>query len=149
MQQIQEEFTKQNRARRIANANAYAMDKAFAPNFRSALHYYTTNHSKLCQEEKVRALMAQVEDMKEVMGRNIQLSMRRAANLERMLQKSEDLEAETQVFYRRSKMAKRRRQRKYYRVYATLVLMVVGIVYMILAAACGWRLNCQSSLSER
>ena len=92
-------------------------------------------------------MMAQVEDMKVVMGRNIQLSMRRAANLERMLQKSEDLEVDVQVFYKKAKDVKKRKQRKYYRVYATMVAMVFAVVYLIVAAACGWKLECHAQIS--
>jgi len=117
------------------------MDKAFAPNFRSALHYYNVNHCKLVQDDKVRALMAQVEDMKVVMGRNIQLSLRRAANLEQMLQKSDDLKEDTQVFYKASKVKKRQRQKRYFRVYATVMVMVISLVYLIVTAACGWTLS--------
>lgn len=146
MQQIQEEFAKQNRFRRISSANAYAMDKSFAPNFRSALHYYNVNHGTLKQEDKVKALMAKVEDMKDVMGRNIQLSMKRAGNLERMLSKSDDLQVDVQVFFRNSKKIKRSRQRKYWRVYATIVAVFFCVVYLLVALACGFKMHCGSSI---
>ena len=120
------------------------MDKSFAPTFRSSLHYYNVNHGTLRQDEKVAKLMAQVEDMKVVMGRNIQLSMRRAGNLERLAGMSQSLEVETQVFYKTSKVAKKRRQRTYYRVYATLLVMALVVLYLIMAAACGWSLKCGS-----
>ena len=146
LQQIQEEFTRQYRARRIATANAYGMDKSFAPNFRSAIHYYNVNHSKLSQEEKVREIMTQVEDMKTIMGRNIKLSLLRAGNLERMLKKSEEMEIETEIFRRNTKNVRKRKQRKYYRVYGTLVIMVAAIVYLITAFACGWKLQCHAMI---
>lgn len=148
LEQVQQEFAKQNRFRRISSANAYGMDKAFAPNFRSALHYYNVNHNNLRQDEKVTKMMAQIEDMKNIMGRNVQMSMRRAGNLERMVQKSEDLEADVQVFYKKAKDVKRRKKQKYYRVYATLVAMVFFAIYLIVAAACGWKLECHEKITE-
>ena len=128
-------------------ANAYGMDKAFAPNFRSALHYYNVNHDKLRQDDKVTKMMAQMETMKNVMGRNVQMSMRRAGNLERMVQKSEDLEADVQVFYKKAKDVKKRKQRKYYRVYAAMAAMVFLLVYLLVAAACGWTLSCHEKIT--
>jgi len=148
LQQIHTEFAKANRLRRISNANAYAMDKSFAPNFRTALHYYNVNHSKLCQEEKVCKILAQVEDMKDVMGRNIQLSMQRAGNLEKMLKKSEEMEVETQVFYKKSKVNKKRQQRKYWRVYTTIGFIGVAIAYLLLVCVCGWKLDCKAKLGN-
>jgi Synaptobrevin len=147
LQQIQTEFTKQNRARRIANANAYGMDKKFSPYFRSTVHYYNVNHGKLRQEEKVTKLLAQVEDMKEIMGRNIQLSMRRAANMEKLVGISESLELDTEVFYKRAKTDLKRRQRKYFRVYLTMVVMALTVLYMILVGVCGWSLDCKARFS--
>ena len=147
LKQIQAEFSKQNRARRIATVNAYGMDKSFAPTFRSTLHYYNINQSTLRQDDKVTKLMAQVEDMKAVMGRNIQLSMRRAANLEKLSGISQSLEEDVQVFYKKSKVAKRNRQRKYYRVYAAMVLMILLVIYFVMAAICGWSLNCVAKFS--
>lgn len=148
LQQIQTEFAKVNRPRRISTANAYAMDKSFAPNFRTALHYYNVNHGKLCKEEKVSKLFAQVEDMKDVMGRNIRLSMQRAGNLEKMLKVSEEMEAETQVFYKKSKVNKKRRQRKHGRVYMTIGFMGVAVVYLLLVCICGWKLDCKANLGS-
>jgi Synaptobrevin len=116
LQQIQEEFAKANRWRRVSSANAYAFDKTFAPNFRSVIHYYNSNHSKLRQEDKVRALMTKVEDMKAVMGRNIEMSMIRASKLEGMIEKTEEMQTATQVFYKKSKVLKKTRVRKLYRV---------------------------------
>jgi Synaptobrevin len=142
LQQIQTEFAKQNRWRRVSTANAYAFDKGFAPNFRSTIHYYNSNHSKLRQDDKVRALMTKVEDMKAVMGRNIELSLLRAAKLEDMIEKSEDLQGQTQVFYKRAKVVKKQRIRKLYRVYFTLAAVIVGVVYLMMVPLCGWLLQC-------
>lgn len=124
------------------------MDKSFAPNFRSSIHYYNVNHSKLRQEQKVQAILSQVEDMKALMGRNIKLSMQRAGNLERLVKKSQEMEADIEVFRRRSKMVRKRKQRKYYRVYATLIFMVATVVYLITALACGWKLQCHATIQD-
>ena len=94
----------------------------------------------------MKALMAKVEDMKDVMGRNIQLSMKRAGNLERMLSKSDDLQVDVQVFFRNSKKIKRSRQRKYWRVYATIVAVFFCVVYLLVALACGFKMHCGSSI---
>lgn len=118
------------------------MDKAFAPNFRSVIHYYNSNHSKLRQDDKIRSLMTKVEDMKSVMGRNIELSLQRAARLEDMIEKSEDLQSQTQVFYKRAKVVKKQRIRKLYRVYFTLAAVVVGLIYFLMVPSCGWLLKC-------
>lgn len=142
LQNLQEEFTKQHWKSRIKSANAYAMDKSFAPTFRTTMHYYNINQSKLAREEKVTRLMAQVEDMTVVMNRNINLLFQRGGNLEKMLRKSEDMEVDCQVFKKKARSVKKRKERKFYRVYAVLILMVLALFYIIMAAACGWQLNC-------
>lgn len=137
LEQISDEFTKQHRAGRIANANAYALDKNFSPTVRSAVHYHNVNHKSIAQEERVQRLLAKVENMQKVMGRNIDLLLERGDNLEKMQRKSEQMEKDVAVFKKRSVVLRRKTQRKYYFSVIMLSIIVFAIIYLSTIGICG------------
>ena len=138
---MQREFTQTFRAGRISRANAYSMDKQFAPNIRTALHYYNINHQKLTQEQKVKKVLTKIESMKEILGQNIQLVLRQTVNLEKMVQKSEKAKESSLVFKKKAAQVRRKLwlQNNVYCV--ILMIAVVMFTYMMMALFCGFRLN--------
>ena len=150
LDQISAEFIKRHRKSRIQNANAYGLDKNFKPTVRSAVHYHNTNHQSIAQEERVGKLLAKVEDMRRVMGVNINLALQRGEKFERLVQKSDELEEDAQIFKRKSARVKRIQQRKYYIKWAIMaaIVSVVGFtfLYVVLISFCGAKFQrCQRS----
>ena len=113
------------------------MDKQFKPVLRTTLHYYNTHHLELSKDQQISKLLAQVEDMKHVLGRNINLLLEREQKLDRLVDKSNQLKEETQVFKKRAQQVKKQESYKNYK-YAALILFIIMIfIYLILATACG------------
>ena len=75
--------------------------------------------------------------MKHVLGRNINLLLEREQKLDRLVNKSNQLKEETQVFKKRAQQVKKQESWKNYK-YAALILFIIMIfIYLILATACG------------
>lgn len=114
---------------RINRSNAYSLDGAFKPNMRSAMHHYNVNHDKLARDDNVRSLLARVDDMKSVMGRNINLLMERGEKFDHLVQKSDSLVEDAQVFKKRARTIDRKRKRK---ICLTRTICGSCIVFMVL-----------------
>lgn len=134
---VQLEFTKLFKPNRIKNANAYALDKIFKPNMRSAMHYYNTNHKDLARQESVQKVMAQVQDLKQVMNRNINLLLERGENLEALLDKSNWLQEDAKVFKKKSRVMLQQQRRKYYVRIFIIVCIVAGLSLLASIGICG------------
>lgn len=134
---VQKEFTKLFKAKRIENANAHSLDKIFKPNMRSSMHYHNTNHKDLAREESVQKVMAKVQDLHQVMNRNINLLLERGENLEALLDKSDFLQEEAVVFKKKSRIMLRQQRRKYYIRIAIIVSIVAGLSFLASLGICG------------
>lgn len=108
---------------------------------RSSMHHYNVNHDDIAKEEKVKKMEAQVQNLKNVMGRNIDLLMERGEHFETILERSDDLENQAQVFRKRSKIVKRYYKHKHYRqlaVYTGIIVVIVGfIAFLSFVRVCG------------
>jgi hypothetical protein len=135
---VMKEFTRLYRARRIERANAYAMEKDFKPHFRSAMHYYNSNHEMLRRDAKIQQLTSKIERMKDVMGENIQLMLRRGETLESMSAKAESMKRDSVVFKKQSNQLKNTLKWKHRKYQVLIALFVGGIFYVCLTAACGF-----------
>ena len=137
LQAISKEFVASFNRRRIQNCNAYALDKQFRPILRTTLHYYNTHHNELSKDQQVTKLLAQVEDMKAVLGRNINLLLERETRLDRLVDKSEQLKHDTQVFKKRTSTLVKDKKWKNVKYIALITFIVSIFIYMIIAASCG------------
>jgi vesicle-associated membrane protein 7 len=117
------------------------MDKEFGANIRTALHYYNINHAKLAQEKKVKKVLAEIEDLKDVIGKNIQLVLRQTADLEKMVKKSEQATESTLVFRKKATQVRNKLWRRHKASGCGLILSVALLIYIILAMTCGWGLT--------
>lgn len=137
LNQIQEEFTRQYASHRIKKANAYSMDKSFSRQLGSIMHRYNTNQSTMARGDKINSLHAEVDDLKTVMGRNINVMLTRGENLDELVEKSEMLRGETVVFKKRSTELKRILWTRNYKYMSILALFVLALIYFMAAAVCG------------
>ena len=101
------------------------------------MHYYNTHHSELSRDQQVAKLLAQVEDMKQVLGRNINLLLEREHRLDRLVDKSEQLKNETRVFKKRAAQVKQQNKYKNYKYIALIMFIILIFIYLIFAASCG------------
>lgn len=104
---------------------------------RSGMHYHNINHKKLSSDAKVQALLAQVEDFKSVMGRNINILLENQPKFDRLQQMSDDLRQDANIFKKKSKILEQKTRRK--NCFNSLVCMVVlaVLLYLFTMGICG------------
>lgn len=127
LQAVARDFTRKYSSRKIKNVNAYALDKEFSSNVRNAMHYYNINCEKLSRDPQVNALLAQIDDMRAVLGRNINLLLERGDKIDSIMTKSEKAKRDTLVFKRKSEKMK-----KYKKIKNLQMNMILGGVIVIL-----------------
>jgi vesicle-associated membrane protein 7 len=112
------------------------------------MHYHNIHHKEIRQEEKVTRLLAQVQDIRDVMGRNLNMILERGERFEGLLTKSEGLNADAQVFRKKARTAKSALEQKYYFWYAVIAFIFLVFLYMTVVSTCGVRLeHCRTSNS--
>lgn len=141
LEHVRDEFRSLYKERRIEKANAYGLDKDFGPHLRSAMHYYNTNREKLQRDSTVEDLRLQVESLKVIMGRNITLLLERGENLEALVDKSNQMMGDTQVFKKRSRQLKTRMRWQYHKNSCLLAFLVIGVVWIGLSCVCGFNFS--------
>lgn len=116
------------------------------PILRSAVHYHNVNAAKISQDIHVQTALGKVEDMKVVMGRNLNLLMERGENLDILASKSDGLRQDASVFKRRSTRMRNKMQRKWICMMAIVAAIVLILMYLIVVGFCGVGLDyCRSS----
>lgn len=105
------------------------------------MHYHNIHHKEIRQDEKVNKLVSKVQDIRVLMGRNLNMILERGEKFEGLLTRSEDLSKDAQVFKKKAKTAKYMMMRKYYYWSAALMALLVFIIYLITIATCGMRLQ--------
>jgi len=141
LQHIRDEFRSLYKEKRIEKVNAYGLDKDFGPHIRSAMHYYNTNREKFAREAKVEELRQQVESMKLVMGRNINLLLDRGEQLDMLVDKSNQMMDDTAVFKKRSGQLKSQMRWRYYKNSCLCMFLVAGIIWLGLSCMCGFNFS--------
>eukprot|EP00934_Nitzschia_sp_Nitz4_P006628 Nitzschia sp. Nitz4//scaffold3_size479765//123077//123949//NITZ4_000053-RA/size479765-processed-gene-0.65-mRNA-1//1//CDS//3329550617//6618//frame0 len=132
LQAVNRDFVSTYTARRIRNCNAYAMDKDFKPTLRSTLDYYNLNRAKLSRDQKINALMAQIEDMKAVLGRNITLLLERETKIDRLVEKSERTRRDSLIFKKKSIRVKRELRQKSYKLWFLIAGLIATLILVVL-----------------
>ena len=138
---IEQEFTKMFRSGRINTANAYSLTNNFSSTMRASMHYHNIHAKEIRQDDKVKALLIRTENIRTVMGRNLNMILERGEKFNTLLSKSEALNKDAQVFKKKSKQAKHMMQRKYYFCYAICVFVFAVFLYMTVVSTCGIRLE--------
>jgi hypothetical protein len=138
---VKTEFTSLYKERRIENANAYGLDKDFGPHLRSAMHYYNSNSERLRREAKVENLAKQIESMKAVMGRNINLALERGENLNKLVEKSDQTRRDSLVFKKRGEHLKKTMMWQNMKYSFFLGGLAFGLVWLFVSCMCGLNLS--------
>jgi vesicle-associated membrane protein 7 len=82
--------------------------------------------------DKVKEVQSEVEQIKNVMGKNIEKIMKRGEKVEVLLDKSEQLSHESTIFRRKSKSLKRQICFKNIKMIGLISLLVAFIIIIII-----------------
>jgi len=138
---VSDEFFKRHKRGRIDTANAYALQKDFAPTIRSVMHHHNVNHTSIAREERVQRLVAKVDDMHKILGKQMDLMLKRERKIDRLKTMTDGLQDDVSVFKRRAVRLKRRSQRRYCARWSAYYALLTGIIlvvsYILLTAFCG------------
>jgi vesicle-associated membrane protein 7 len=144
---IQKEFAIHYTPHKIEKANAYGFDKSFRKKLANLMHHCNTNRS-FGLDSRTSQLNAEVQSIKKTLDLNIDLLIRRGMRMEDLVEQSEDLLVESQVFNKRStklKRAMKKKSRYYKLILATFALL---IVYLMMVKLCGFDLSCKADASN-
>jgi vesicle-associated membrane protein 7 len=136
-----DEFRSLYKERKIEKANAYGLNKDFGPHLRSAMHYYNTNREKLARDAQVADLQDQIESMKMVMGRNINLLLQKGEQLDMLVDKSNQMMDDTSVFKKRSGQLKSQMRWRYYKSSCLCSVLAFVAIWFFLSCACGFNFS--------
>lgn len=137
LEEAEREFRSRYTKHKIKKAHAYSMEKYFSPKLRSLMHHYNTNRSTMQQDNKVAELHSEIDNLKLVMGQNINVMLNRGENLDQLVDQSEALEMETKVFRKRTDNLKKQMKSKSHIYTIILVFFVLVLCFAIAASICG------------
>lgn len=139
---VEKEFVKNYPAYKITKAKAYEFDKKFKITMGKLLHFYNENRSKMVRQGKLADYIQKVDDVKDILGRNITLVMERGESLDVLVQQTDDMLQDVQVFNKRSSQLKRKVQMEYYSYKLLAVAFVVLVLYLAVGSLCGYGMQC-------
>jgi len=97
---------------------------------------------------KVAALRSQVNEVKDVMTKNIEKVMERGDNLDNLVTKTTDLEAGAAVFRDQTKVVRRRMWWKNAKMNLILGIVAIVIIVIIILSSVDWSSSPSSSSSS-
>lgn len=148
LQAIARDFEARYTERRIKNANSYSLDKEFKPVLRSTMHHFNVHRQEIMQQEhpEIENLLAKVEDLKNVLGRNLNLLLERDEYIDNLMDKAVQARRDSMVFKKRSKKTRQHMQMKAYKMGALFCIGITMFIYLVIISACGFNLqNCGGS----
>jgi vesicle-associated membrane protein 7 len=149
LQALAHDFGGRYNKRRIRNANSYAMDKEFKPMMRATMHHYNINRAELSRDSHVNLLMAKVEDLKSVLGRNMVLLLEREQQLDSLMDKATQARRDSMIFKKKAVKAKRRLEMKSYQMWFLIFFSLLVFFYVIITSICGFRWeNCRAAAAS-
>jgi Synaptobrevin len=149
LEAVQTDLLKKFRTNRIQRCKAMDLDADFKPTLRTTIHHYNVHAASIGREQKTQALMTQVQDLKQVMGRNIQLMLDNTTKVDILLDKSDSMMADANMFKKRAKVSRQKQRQKYYMMTGICVVLGFFMLYMVMIGVCGVGLTqCRASSSS-
>ena len=145
---VEKEFIRNYSAYKITKAKAYEMDKKFKTSLGKLLHFYNENRTKMVRQGKVSDYIQRVDDVKDILGKNITLVMERGESLDDLVQKSDEMLQDVQVFHKRTSQLKKKMQMEYYSYKFLAVGFVVLVLYLAVGSLCGYGFQCLAGSSS-
>ena len=145
LHEVQSEFADKYTPNRIAKANAYGMEKHFSRPLSALMHHYNMNRIDMGGDQKTDSHMAEVEELKTAMGRNISLLLSRGDMLEEHVQRSDELLEKSKIFRKRTSTLKKEMSKRVMMYKAILIGFAILFIYSIFASFCGFTMSkCRS-----
>uniref|UniRef100_A0A0A9XVK9 Vesicle-associated membrane protein 7 n=2 Tax=Lygus hesperus TaxID=30085 RepID=A0A0A9XVK9_LYGHE len=118
---------------RAQTAIAYAMNSEFAPVLHSQIKYF----SEAKDIDTISKVNSELDELKNIMVRNIDVVASRGENLKLLHEKSEHLNQSSVSFRSRSRNLQRSLFWKNVKIYFIAAAFVVVIIYLLLVMSCG------------
>jgi len=129
----EDEFLR-NFATRWQTAQAYKFDR----DFKGALARLMTAHSRPeTKDNKMGQISGQLDEIKGVMQKNIELVLERGEKIEILVNKTEQLEEHAFRFQKKSTSLRRKFCCANVKWMILIAIVLMGLIYMILAFSCG------------
>ena len=113
LEELRYEFTKKFSRYKISRSNAFGMEKTFTQEISSLMHFYNTHPNEgLSSEKSAEIMTAKVDDLKSVLGSNIRLMLKRESNIEALMQKTEQMKIEANIFTKNTQLARKKVEMK-------------------------------------
>jgi len=114
-------------------AAAYSMNEDFSRVMKNLMDYYSLDPSA----DKISNVKEEIDEVKTVMQTNIERVLERGEKIELLVDKTENLQSNAFKFKKSSTQLKRAMWFKNVKLMAVLICLVVLIIYVIVAIACG------------
>ena len=140
LQTLSHDFKGRFSQRRIKNANSYALDKEFRPVLRSTMHHYNVHRKEILLQDnaQIDQLLTQVDDLKNVLGRNLNLLLERDQHLDSLMNKATQARRDSLVFRKKSVKVKKHLEIKAVKMWFLIGFSVSIFLYFVLISACGF-----------
>lgn len=139
-------FTKSYASYTVTKAKAYEMEKKFNTELSKIIYYYNENRSKMIKNDTINHLLGKVDNLKGLLGHNINMVLERDAQLNEMVVQSEDMMHDSKVFTKRSSQLKKKMRIEYYWSQIIAVTFGILVVYLFFAHICGYTgVKCSSN----
>lgn len=128
---------------RASTALAYGMNNEFAPVLANEMRHYSESK----EIDTMSRVRGDLNDLKDIMVKNIENVARRGERLELLVNKTENLSANSVTFRKTSRNLARSMFWKNVKLYVIIGVVITVLIYFIISMACGglaWQ-NCVGS----
>ncbi len=130
--EVQKRFTSKY-GDQAQTAIAFSMNDEFAPVLEERLRHFNSSP----EIDSIAAVQGQIDDVKNVMVRNIEQVLQRGEKIELLVDKTDRLNQQAFKFEKQSKKLKNVMWWKKMKMYAALAFLVALVIFAISAMACG------------
>ncbi|XP_018800250.1 PREDICTED: vesicle-associated membrane protein 7 [Bactrocera latifrons] len=117
----------------VATAIAYAMNTEFS----KVLAEQMTHFSQSREVDMISRVHGQIDELKDIMVKNIDSLRDRGERLELLVNKTENLSNNSVAFRKASRNLARQMFWKKVRIYVVVVLIIIFVIYVIISMFCG------------
>ncbi|XP_023171707.1 vesicle-associated membrane protein 7 [Drosophila hydei] len=117
----------------VATAIAYAMNTEFSKTLSQQMVYFSQSR----EVDTISRVHGQIDELKDIMIKNIDSLRDRGEKLELLVNKTENLSNNSVAFRKASRNLARQMFWKNIRIYVVVGLVIIFVIYVIVSMACG------------
>ncbi len=145
---VQKEFTGKYTPNKILKANAYGMEKQFRKTLANMMHHCNTHRHSHGRDASFNKLHSEIESIKKVVGSSYDLMIRNQETIHDLVEKSDDLLYDAEIFTKTGRKMKKAMKRKNFFYKAILIIFALLLVYLMMVKLCGFDLSCKADDSS-